>query len=97
MHRDSEGTRLLSVTCLKPVDARGALQLDISSILPAARKLTIAWQRGYNEERPHSSLGYRNHNPRPPNHFAPGILRLKKVGPFEASLLRVAELGLGIN
>ena len=33
--------------------------------LPVARRLTAAWKREYNEERPHSSLGYV-----PPAEFA---------------------------
>lgn len=43
------------------------LALEEFENLAAARKLTTAWQREYNEERPHSSLGYRT-----PSEFAAG-------------------------
>jgi transposase InsO family protein len=34
------------------------LAMEIFESLAAARKLTMAWQRDYNEVRPHGSLGY---------------------------------------
>jgi len=52
--------------------------------LSQARRIVEAWRRDYNQDRPHSSLGYRT-----PDEFAQQVRAAKPESPFEPAGLKL--------
>jgi putative transposase len=52
--------------------------------LPQARRVVEAWRRDYNQDRPHSSLGYRT-----PDEFARQVRATAPESPFEPAGLKL--------